>query len=127
MTTSFPDVIDYFAMGALVLIALLAIARLFPPHDRAQQAGVACLHSLGASGGPLISSTGFVSREWAAIQSTASSLKTNFPKWFTAPFGHTICTRQMSPSRTGNKTVQCVCVSIKLKYAPLDETDKPFG
>jgi hypothetical protein len=36
MATSFPDVIDYFAMGALVLIALLAVARLFPPPDRAQ-------------------------------------------------------------------------------------------
>ena len=28
--------IDYFAMGAVVLIALLAVARLFPPPDRAQ-------------------------------------------------------------------------------------------
>jgi len=36
MATSFPDVIDYFAMAALVLIALLAVARLFPPPDRAQ-------------------------------------------------------------------------------------------
>ena len=36
MGTSFPDVIDYFAMGVLVLIALLAVARLFPPPDRAQ-------------------------------------------------------------------------------------------
>jgi hypothetical protein len=37
MATSFPDVIDYFAMGVLVLIALLAVARLFPPPpDRAQ-------------------------------------------------------------------------------------------
>jgi hypothetical protein len=32
----FLDVIDYFAMGVLVLIALLAVARLFPPPDRAQ-------------------------------------------------------------------------------------------
>jgi hypothetical protein len=29
-------VIDYFAIGVLVLIALLAVARLFPPPDRAQ-------------------------------------------------------------------------------------------
>jgi len=36
MATSFPVVIDYFAMGVLVFIALLAIARLFPPPDRAQ-------------------------------------------------------------------------------------------
>jgi hypothetical protein len=36
MARSFPDVIDYFAMGVLVLIALLAVARLFPPADRAQ-------------------------------------------------------------------------------------------
>ena len=36
MATSFPDVIDYFAMGVLVFIALLAVARLFPPPDRAQ-------------------------------------------------------------------------------------------
>ena len=36
MGTSFPDVIDYFAMGVLVFIALLAVARLFPPPDRAQ-------------------------------------------------------------------------------------------
>jgi hypothetical protein len=36
MATSFPDVIDYFAMGVLVLIALPAVARLFPPPDRAQ-------------------------------------------------------------------------------------------
>jgi hypothetical protein len=35
MTTSFPDAIDYFAMGVLALIALLAVARLFPPSDRA--------------------------------------------------------------------------------------------
>jgi len=64
----------------------------------------ACAHSVGAVGG-LASSAGIVSREWSAIQSTASSLETNFPKWCTAPFGHTICTRQMLPSRTGNKTV----------------------
>jgi hypothetical protein len=31
MATSFPDVVDYFAMSVLVLIALLAVARLFPP------------------------------------------------------------------------------------------------
>ena len=86
----------------------------------------ACPHSLGTSGGPLVSSGGIVSREWAVIQSTASSLEVNSPKWCTVPFGHTICTRQMLPLRTGNKTVQCVCVSMKLKYAPLDETDKPF-
>jgi len=36
MATSFPVVIDYFAMGVLVFIALLAIAKLFPPPDRAQ-------------------------------------------------------------------------------------------
>jgi hypothetical protein len=36
MATSFPDVIDYFAMRVLVFIALLAIARLFPPPDQAQ-------------------------------------------------------------------------------------------
>ena len=89
--------------------------------------GVCFPHYAGASGGPLVSSAGIVSREWAVIQSTASSLERNFPKWCTVPFGHTICTRQMLPLRTGNKTVQCVCVSIKLKYAPLDETDKPFG
>jgi hypothetical protein len=29
-------VIDYFAIGVLVFIALLAVARLFPPPDRAQ-------------------------------------------------------------------------------------------
>ena len=29
-------VIDYFAIGVLVLIALLAVARLFPPPDRAR-------------------------------------------------------------------------------------------
>jgi len=29
-------VIDYIGAGVLVLIALLAIARLFPPPDRAQ-------------------------------------------------------------------------------------------
>jgi len=29
MATSFPAVIDYFAMGVLVFIALLAVARLF--------------------------------------------------------------------------------------------------
>ena len=74
----------------------------------------------------MISSGGIVSREWAVIQSAASSLEINSPKWCTVPFGHTICTRQMLPLRTGNKTVQCVCVSMKLKYAPLDETDKPF-
>ena len=33
MATSFPDVIDYFAMGVLVLIALLAVAWLFPPPE----------------------------------------------------------------------------------------------
>src|SRR6516164_11859124 len=88
--------------------------------------GASCPHSLGASGGPLISSGGIVSREWAVIQSAASSLEINSPKWCTVPFGHTICTRQMLPLRAGNKTVQCVCVSMKLKYAPLDETDKPF-
>jgi hypothetical protein len=36
MATSFPDVIDYFAIGVLVLIAVLAVARLFPPPDQAQ-------------------------------------------------------------------------------------------
>jgi hypothetical protein len=36
MATNFPDVIDYFAMGVLAVIALLAVARLFPPPDRAQ-------------------------------------------------------------------------------------------
>jgi hypothetical protein len=36
MGTSFPDVIDYFAMGVLALIALLGVARLFPPPDQAQ-------------------------------------------------------------------------------------------
>jgi hypothetical protein len=84
----------------------------------------ACPHSLGAVGG-LVSSAGIVSREWAAIQSTAPSSEVNFPKWCTAPFGHTIRTRQISPSRTGNKTVHRV--TIKLKYASLDDTDKPFG
>ena len=39
MGTSFPDVIDYFAMGVLVFIALLAVTRLFPPPDRAQWVG----------------------------------------------------------------------------------------
>jgi hypothetical protein len=29
-------VIDYFAIGVLVFIALLAVARLFPPPDQAQ-------------------------------------------------------------------------------------------
>jgi hypothetical protein len=29
-------VIDYFAIGVLALIALLAVARLFPPPDQAQ-------------------------------------------------------------------------------------------
>jgi hypothetical protein len=29
-------VIDYFAIGVLVFIALLAVARLFPPPDRAR-------------------------------------------------------------------------------------------
>src|SRR6516225_10292958 len=33
MATSFPDVIDYFAMGVLVLIGLLAVAWLFPPPE----------------------------------------------------------------------------------------------
>ena len=63
----------------------------------------ACPHSLGAIGG-LLFSPGIVSREWAAIQSTASFSKANFPKWCTAPFGHIIRTRQISPSHTGNKT-----------------------
>jgi len=67
-------------------------------------------HSLGAVGG-LVSSAGIVSREWPAIQSTASFLEANFPKWRTAPLGHTIRTRQMSPSRTGNKTVYCVAIN----------------
>ena len=56
--------------------------------------------------GGLASSAGFVSREWAAIQSTTSFLEGNFPKWCTVPFGQTICTRQNSPSHTSNKAVQ---------------------
>ena len=36
LLTEGPVVIDYFAIGVLVLIALLAVARLFPPPDRAQ-------------------------------------------------------------------------------------------
>ena len=82
------------------------------------------VHSLGAVGG-LVSSAGIVSRGWAAIQSSASSLEVNFPKWCTAPFGHAICTRQISPSRTGNKTVHCVAINQSM--LPLDETDKLFG
>ena len=60
-----------------------------------------------------------VSWEWAAIQSTASSLEVNFPKWCTAPFGHTICTRQILPSQN------CAPRPHLTKYARLDETDKP--
>ena len=81
----------------------------------------ACPHSLGAIGG-LLFSAGIVSREWASIQSTASFSKANFPKWCMAPFGHIIRTRQISPSRTGNKTVP-----INSSMLPLDETDNPFG
>src|SRR6516225_3571215 len=84
----------------------------------------ACPHSLGAVGG-LVSSAGIVSREWAAIQSTASFSEANFPKWCTAPFGQTISTRQILPSRTGNKTVHCVAINEIM--LPLDDTDKLFG
>jgi len=62
----------------------------------------------------MFSSAGIVSREWAAIQSTASSSETNFPKWWTEPFRHTICTRQILPSRTGNRTV----LSVPIKPSP---------
>ena len=52
-----------------------------PLHPRRRHFLVAplALYSLGAVGG-LVSSAGIVSREWAAIQSTASFSKANFPK-----------------------------------------------
>jgi hypothetical protein len=52
------------------------------------------------------SGTGPVKLEWAAIHLIASCSEVNFPKWCTAPFGHAIRTRQISPSCTGDKTVR---------------------
>jgi hypothetical protein len=49
-----------------------------------------------------IVSSGFVSRGWALIQSIASCSEVNFPKWCTDRLAHTIFTRQILPSCTGD-------------------------
>jgi hypothetical protein len=47
-------------------------------------------------------SSGFVSRGWALIQSIASCSEVNLPKWCTDRLAHTIFTRQILPSCTGD-------------------------
>ena len=60
-------------------------------------------HDQSACCAQSIVSSGFVNRGWALIQSIASCSEVNFPKWCTARLGHTIFTRQIMPSCTGDK------------------------
>jgi hypothetical protein len=59
-------------------------------------------HDRSACYASSIVSSGFVSRGWALIQSVASRSEVNFPKWCTDRLGHTIFTRQILPSCTGD-------------------------
>src|SRR6516165_7884611 len=99
------------------------------PQPKNQQCRVSpncrCSICLGWFNYRVFSLAGVVSWEWAVIQSTASSSQVNFPKWCTAPFGHTIFTRQISPSRTGNKTVHYVAINQSM--LPWMRLTSPFG
>jgi hypothetical protein len=96
--------LDAFKVGMFPPLYKISLAAWSTPTRHRRSSLATGQHDRSASCGSSIvfSATGFVSRGCALIQTIASRSEVNLPKKCTAPLGHSICTRQISPSCTGN-------------------------